>query len=238
MARILASIALLLPCAVVAPTSPPPAVTRPRVHGNAASTSGPGRARAAEAHRPAAGAVGKVTGRATVTRPGTKSASSPAVTSETRVASPTPRRSPAARVTRSLTRPPLAEESRWSTSERPGVNVSGTRSTPGTSSDTPRPLATGSSATSAQTDLERARTLPEPWRSIVRCESLGDGSWRVLSSSVARGWFQFMRSTWRSLGLRGDPAAAPFSVQYFAARQLARRDGLRAWDCARILGLA
>jgi hypothetical protein len=147
------------------------------------------------------------------------------------------------RANRSLIRPPLAERSRWSTPAKPVVTPgASTRSPSGrtthsvTASAASSSIPTGSGST--MTDLQRAEALPYPWRGIVRCESLRDESWRVGSSSRARGFFQFLRSTWRSLGLTGDPAAAPFSVQYSAARQLAARDGLGAWDCARILGLA
>ncbi len=128
-------------------------------------------------------------------------------------------RAAAVRVSRAMTRAPLAERSRWAAKPaRP-------RSRP---VEKPPPM----------TDLQKAEILPEPWRSIVRCESVRDRSWRMSAESRARGWFQFLPSTWRSLGLSGDPAAASFDEQYAAARELARRDGLRAWDCARILGLA
>lgn len=138
------------------------------------------------------------------------------------------------RASRSLTRPPIAERSRWSTptvqratSPASSSSRAGGISTPASSSLRPRTASGG---------LALARSLPEPWRSIVRCESLGDESWRVSAASRARGFFQFMPSTWRSLGMSGDPAEAPFSVQYAAARKLRARDGLGAWDCARILG--
>jgi hypothetical protein len=154
-------------------------------------------------------------------------------------------RSPAAptrRPTRSRVRPPLAEETRWrSTSPKPNGRSSAPTSSHGIARSAGHltRLATQSAAgVASESDLQRAKNLPEPWRSIVRCESLRDGSWRATSDSVARGWFQFLRSTWRSLGLSGDPAAASFDAQYAAARRLARRDGLRAWDCARLLGYA
>jgi hypothetical protein len=79
-------------------------------------------------------------------------------------------------------------------------------------------------------------TLGWPWQGIGTCESLHDDSWRPASTSWARGVFQFLPSTWRSLGLTGDPAAASWRDQLHAARRLRARDGLRAWDCARILG--
>lgn len=79
-------------------------------------------------------------------------------------------------------------------------------------------------------------SLGWPWAGIGRCESLRDDSWPTSSSSWARGVFQFLPSTWHSLGLTGDPAAASWRDQLAAARRLRARDGLGAWDCARILG--
>jgi transglycosylase-like protein len=139
----------------------------------------------------------------------------------------------AVRASRNHVRPPLAERSRWSTSARP--TVSRAASTALRSHARAASSTSGSSSAATTTDLQRAHALPEPWRSIVRCESLRDGSWRVASPSHARGWFQFLPSTWRSLGMSGDAAMASFSTQYAAARRLAARDGLRAWDCARLL---
>lgn len=143
------------------------------------------------------------------------------------------RRPPATRASRSTDRPPLAERSRWSTSPDAGAS-SGASASP----HSVTPTAAVAASSSAPTDLERAESLPAPWRAIVRCESLGDRSYRVSSPSRARGFFQFLRSTWRSLGLSGDPAAAPFWKQYAAALRLAARDGIRhSWVCARQLGL-
>lgn len=81
-------------------------------------------------------------------------------------------------------------------------------------------------------------TLPYPWPEIATCESLRDDSWRESSPSMARGVFQFLRSTWRSLGLFGDPAAASWRDQYRAAKRLRARDGINQWDCARITGVS
>jgi hypothetical protein len=80
--------------------------------------------------------------------------------------------------------------------------------------------------------------LPYPWPQIIRCESLRDDSWRPGSSSMARGVFQFLRSTWSSLGLYGDPAEASWRDQYHAALRLRERDGINSWDCARITGVS
>lgn len=77
-----------------------------------------------------------------------------------------------------------------------------------------------------------------PWKQIGTCESVRDDTWRVSSRSWARGVFQFLPSTWRSLGLSGDPAAASWRTQLWAAKLLAIRDGIRhSWVCARIVGV-
>lgn len=81
-------------------------------------------------------------------------------------------------------------------------------------------------------------SLPAPWPAIVHCESLRDDSWHTYSHSMARGLFQFLRSTWARMGGSGDPAAASWDEQFAMARKLARLEGLRSWDCARMLGVA
>jgi hypothetical protein len=81
-------------------------------------------------------------------------------------------------------------------------------------------------------------TLRWPWGEIGTCESYRDGSWRESSTSWARGVFQFLPSTWRSLGLTGDPATYSWRFQLKAAERLRARDGLGAWTCAKLLGLA
>jgi hypothetical protein len=223
--RIAAALVLAFgPCTTIPRTPPPAAAERP----SAAATQ-------AQALSAGGGhiwwAVGKVTPPATAAGAGTKSAKLHPVTSFRAGTSPL-----LPSTSRSYRRPPLAEETRWrSTSTKHGGRPGGSTPSHGTVKSAPQQSRT---PTRPMSDLQRARSLPEPWRSIVRCESLNDRSWPVTSTSTARGWFQFLRSTWRSLGLHGDPAAAPFDVQYAAARRLARRDGLRAWDCARMLGWA
>lgn len=154
---------------------------------------------------------------------------------------------PLVRASRRQHRAPLH---RWQPPQHHGLPVVGgpvtTRTKPAPITRSHKPTSSGTAstadrrspvATSLRSDLARALALPEPWRSIVRCESIRDGSWRVSAASYARGWFQFLRSTWRSLGLAGDPAAASFATQYAAARRLAARDGLaNSWVCARQLG--
>jgi hypothetical protein len=63
---------------------------------------------------------------------------------------------------------------------------------------------------------------------IARCESGGDPT-AISSSGRYRGKYQFSRATWRDLGGRGDPAAAPESVQDAMAAKLLALRGTTPW---------
>jgi peptidoglycan hydrolase-like protein with peptidoglycan-binding domain len=68
---------------------------------------------------------------------------------------------------------------------------------------------------------------------IARCESGGDPA-AVSADGQYRGKYQFSRATWRSMGGKGDPAAAPEAEQDRRAALLLRRQGPSAWpSCAR-----
>jgi len=67
---------------------------------------------------------------------------------------------------------------------------------------------------------------------IARCESGGNPA-AVSRSGRYRGKYQFSRSTWRSLGGTGDPAAAPEAEQDRRAAALYAREGGAPWpSCA------
>ena len=67
---------------------------------------------------------------------------------------------------------------------------------------------------------------------IAQCESGGDPK-AVSASGRYRGKYQFDRSTWRSVGGEGDPAAAPEEEQDRRATKLLRRSGTAPWpNCA------
>jgi hypothetical protein len=67
---------------------------------------------------------------------------------------------------------------------------------------------------------------------IARCESGGDPR-AVSPDGRYRGKYQFSRATWRALGGRGDPAAAPESVQDAMAAKLLAARGTSPWpSCA------
>lgn len=67
---------------------------------------------------------------------------------------------------------------------------------------------------------------------IAECESGGDPT-AVSADGTYRGKYQFSRSTWRSMGGSGDPAAAPESVQDRLAAKLYAQQGTSPWpNCA------
>jgi hypothetical protein len=71
--------------------------------------------------------------------------------------------------------------------------------------------------------------LPRVLREIAECESGGDPR-AVSSNGLYRGKYQFMRSTWESLGGRGDdPADASEALQDRIALKLYRQQGVSPW---------
>ena len=67
---------------------------------------------------------------------------------------------------------------------------------------------------------------------IAQCESGGDPT-AVSPSGQYRGKYQFSRATWRGLGGKGDPAAAPEAEQDRMAAKLLATQGPGAWpSCA------
>ncbi|HEU0023458.1 MAG TPA: transglycosylase family protein [Thermoleophilaceae bacterium] len=74
--------------------------------------------------------------------------------------------------------------------------------------------------------------LPRALKRIAECESGGDPT-IVSPDGRYRGKYQFSRSTWRAIGGRGDPAAAPEATQDRLALKLYRRSGTAPWaNCA------
>lgn len=63
---------------------------------------------------------------------------------------------------------------------------------------------------------------------IAQCESRGDPK-AVSADGRYRGKYQFDRETWRSVGGRGDPAAAPEWEQDRRAAVLLARQGAQRW---------
>ena len=70
--------------------------------------------------------------------------------------------------------------------------------------------------------------LPAILHKIAECESGGDPT-AVSSNGLYRGKFQFHRSTWRSMGGKGDPAKASESEQDRRALRLYRAEGTKPW---------
>ncbi|HEX6387800.1 MAG TPA: transglycosylase family protein [Solirubrobacteraceae bacterium] len=77
---------------------------------------------------------------------------------------------------------------------------------------------------------------PALLEAIALCESGGDPT-AVSPDGTYRGKYQFTRSTWRSMGGTGDPAAAPEAVQDRLAAKLLAQQGTSPWPaCARKVG--
>lgn len=83
---------------------------------------------------------------------------------------------------------------------------------------TPRARTARGARPGAGTVLER----------IAQCESGGDPT-AVSASGVYRGKYQFNRKTWRSVGGKGDPAAAPEAEQDQRAASLLAHAGTSPW---------
>lgn len=87
-----------------------------------------------------------------------------------------------------------------------------------------RALGVESRVASARSDDSVKATLER----IAECESGGDPE-AISASGRYRGKYQFSRTTWRTVGGRGDPAKASEAEQDRRARRLYRREGLTPW---------
>lgn len=73
------------------------------------------------------------------------------------------------------------------------------------------------------------------WAALARCES---GGTNASTGNGFYGYFQFVPSTWRSLGYGGLPTDFDYGTQRDAAMHLQARSGWSQWPaCARRLGL-
>jgi hypothetical protein len=74
------------------------------------------------------------------------------------------------------------------------------------------------------------------WAALARCESGGRNI--VSSNGLYYGYFQFLVSTWHSVGGTGVPTDHSYGEQLHRAQILQARAGWRQWPaCARALGL-
>lgn len=76
---------------------------------------------------------------------------------------------------------------------------------------------------------------PRTWQALAQCESSGDPT-AVNPSSGAGGLYQFLPSTWASVGGRGLPQDAPAEEQLMRAKMLYEREGWGQWVCAQNMG--
>ena len=123
-------------------------------------------------------------------------------------------------VTRRLTRPHRALRVRPQRRLRPRVSRSAVRVRPRVASVI-RPVI----------------PLTDPvWERLRRCES--GGRYDINTGNGFFGAYQFVPSTWRSLGFPGMPHNAPPGMQDEAAQKLQARSGWGQWPaCTRRLGL-
>jgi Transglycosylase-like domain len=70
--------------------------------------------------------------------------------------------------------------------------------------------------------------VPAVLAQVAECESHGDPK-AIGGGGTFRGRYQFMRSTWASVGGHGDPAAAPAKEQDRRAAILLARSGSSPW---------
>jgi hypothetical protein len=73
--------------------------------------------------------------------------------------------------------------------------------------------------------------VPAVLERIAQCESGGDPT-AIGGGGLYRGKYQFLRSTWESVGGSGDPAKASETEQDKRALMLYRRSGTSPWGCA------
>lgn len=116
---------------------------------------------------------------------------------------------------------------------RDGKKIAWTPSPPPTS-------AAGSSVSAwdsspAPASPQRSSSNGIDWTALANCESGGNPR-AVSSSGTYRGAFQFDLSTWRSVGMTGDPIAHSYGVQLAAAQRLYASRGRAPWPhCGRLL---
>lgn len=83
-----------------------------------------------------------------------------------------------------------------------------------------------------QARATQSESVGDVLEAIAQCESGGDPT-AVSPSGQYRGKYQFDRATWKSLGGKGDPAAAPERRQDKLAAKLYARAGTTPWpNCA------
>ena len=81
----------------------------------------------------------------------------------------------------------------------------------------------------AQLTAHRTVTVAQDYRSCVIARESGGNPHAVNPSSGAGGLFQFMPSTWTSLGYYGAPQNASVATQYVAFQKLYAEMGTSPW---------
>ena len=84
------------------------------------------------------------------------------------------------------------------------------------------------------------RPYPRWWRLEAACIRSHEGWWTANTGNGYYGAYQFLLSTWQSVGGRGLPSAASPAEQTYRAHRVWARDGgsWREWGTARVCGLS
>jgi len=103
---------------------------------------------------------------------------------------------------------------------------------PAVADETPDGSAESEPRARAAVFRSKVRRIPDWGRSTLRriawCESR-DNLRAIGGGGAYRGLYQFSFSTWRAMGGRGDPAAAPRSEQTWRAWKLLKNYGSGHW---------
>lgn len=83
-------------------------------------------------------------------------------------------------------------------------------------------------------------SLPAWWLAQAACIRSHEGAWTSATGNGYYGAYQFLLSTWQSVGGRGLPSSASPGEQTYRAFLVWRRDGgsWREWGTAGMCGLA
>jgi hypothetical protein len=130
------------------------------------------------------------------------------------------------------TNPPSTSVVTVEPTPQPTVEITTTTEAPPTTEAVPvtRPVRT------VPTVVEVPRTVDgDVWAALAHCES---GMTNADTGNGYYGYFQFLPSTWRSVGEVGLPTDYGYSHQRAAAQTLQARSGWGQWPaCSRALGL-
>lgn len=94
-----------------------------------------------------------------------------------------------------------------------------------------------SQATESTEQMEPTAVGEDVWARLAMCES-GMRQGATSANGLYLSYFQWLMSTWKSVGGVGDPRTVPYETQVVLAKRLQARSGWDQWPrCSRKLGL-